>query len=414
MRAVTRRGSDLMQKMPLCHSTSEARDAREHLRQEPLSRHLLVILFPALLTLGGCGGSGEDTAKAQAPAPSVVVVKAESQPVEESAQFVGRVVAVDKVELRARVQGFLKERRFTEGQQVTVGEVLFVIEPDQYEAIVQQREADVAKAKADRQNTSAQLARGRELLQQKNIAQAKVDELQAADSIAEASIAQAKAALNAAELDLSYTKITAPVSGRIGLAKYTVGNLVGPSSGPLATIVSRDPIYVQFPVTQRQLLEARRTIKKKGGDPKGVVVRVRLPDGSMYDKPGRLDFVDVTTDSSTDTVTLRAELPNPDGVLVDGQYASIVVQSGEPESAIVVPQSALQVDQQGTFVLIVDAEKKAQIRRIETGQSKGAGVAVKSGLKAGELVITEGAQKVRPGQVVSATPPQEPKGSAAP
>jgi membrane fusion protein (multidrug efflux system) len=203
------------------------------------------------------------------------------------------------------------------------------------------------------------------------------------------------------------------VAGRIGLAGYTVGNLVGPASNPLATIVSRDPIYVQFPLTQRELLQARREIKDKGGDPKDVVVHARLPDGTLYDKPGRLDFIDVTTNQATDSVTLRADLPNPDGVLVDGQFVGVVLEAGTPEMAILIPQSALQVDQQGVFVLIVDAEQKAQIRRIKKGADQGFNVAVDEGLKEGELVITDGVQKVKPGQVVSAAPPQTVEPAAA-
>jgi membrane fusion protein (multidrug efflux system) len=366
----------------------------------------LLAFAGALSLLGGCGAETPTPAADAGPAPAVVAATAETRPVEEQAQFVGRVVAVDKVELRARVEGFLKERRFTEGQPVAVGDVLFQIEPDQYESVVQQRRADVTKAEADAKNADAQLARGEELLKSTNISQAQVDELRAAAGIADASIAQAEAALAAAELDLGYTKVKAPIAGRIGLARYTVGNLVGPASGPLATIVSRDPIYVRFPLTQRELLAAKRDVQDKGGDPSKVVVRVRLPDGSTYDQPGHLNFVDVTTDPGTDTVTLRAEFPNPDGILVDGQYVGVTAQAGEPEAAIVIPQAALQVDQQGVFVMVLDEEKKAQVRRIRTGQQVGPDVAVTEGLREGELVITEGVQKVRPGQVVSATPAQ--------
>ncbi|MCG6859818.1 MAG: efflux RND transporter periplasmic adaptor subunit [Chromatiaceae bacterium] len=375
---------------------------------------LLALLLPVLTVLTGCGNPQQPTSTREAPPPTVIVAKATSQPVETRARFVGRAVAVDKVELRARVQGFLKERKFTEGKQVEVGELLFVIEPDQYESIVEQREADVQKAVADEENASAQLRRGEELLKSKNIPQSKVDELQAAESIAKASISQAKASLTAAKLDLGYTQITAPVAGRIGLAKYTVGNLVGPDSDPLATIVSRDPIYVQFPLTQRELLQAKRRIKKQGGDAASMEVQARLPDDTIYDQKGQIDFVDVTTDPGTDTVTVRARFPNPDGTLVDGQYLGVVVQEGEPASAIVISQSALQVDQQGVFVLIVDKENKAQIRRIETGADQGADVVVTKGLAEGDLVITQGVQKVRPGQVVSATPAEKPGGSAAP
>lgn len=362
----------------------------------------------------GCEPAKPTAAQREMPPPSVIAVAAETKTIEEEAKFVGRVVAVDRVELRARVEGFLKERRFQEGQTVAVGDVLFEIEPDQYAAVVEQRAADLAKAKADSQNADAQLKRGQELLGQKNIAQAKVDELQAAAAVAKAGIAQAEAALTAARLDLSYTQITAPIAGRIGLANLSVGNLVGPSAGVLATLVSRDPIHVQFPVTQRDLLAARRQIESKGGDPRKVVIQVRLPDGQLYEHSGHLDFVDVTTDRATDSVTLRAELPNPKGVLVDGQYVGVVVQSGEPEAAILVAQSALQVDQQGLYVLVVDAESKAQVRRVKTGQAKGAEIAVTHGLSAGDLVIVEGIQGVTPGQPVKAAPPQRAEAGAKP
>ncbi len=379
-------------------------DVRETLTASRCYLHALLI--PVLLGLVACGDGQPAEVAAAPPPPSVIAVRAETKPVEEQSRFVGRVVAVDKVELRARVQGFLKERKFTEGQTVEIGEELFVIEPDQYQAVVRQRKADVAKAVADAKNADAQLARGRILLKSKNIAASKVDELTALAAVAHASIAQAKAALVAAELDLGYTKVIAPVAGRIGLSQYTVGNLVGPSSDPLATIVSGDPIYVEFPLTHRQLLESKRALQAEGGDPRDMVVFVSLADGTRYDQPGRLDFIDVTTDAGTDTVTLRAQLPNPDGLLVDGEYAGVTVEADEPESAIVIPQSALQVDQQGMFVMIIDADKKAQVRRIETGADVGAGVVVSSGLKEGELVITDGVQKVRPGLLVSATPPQ--------
>lgn len=363
-----------------------------------------------LLFMSGCDDKTQSAGQAAnaGPPPSVVAVAAESRSVEDESEFVGRVVAVDRVELRARVQGFLKERSFTEGQQVEVGEVLFLIEPDQYQAIVDQRKADLTKAKADAQNADAQLKRGQELAKTKNISQSQVDELQAAASIAEAGIAQAQAALGAAELDLSYTQVKSPVAGRVGLAQYTVGNLVGPDSGSLATIVSRDPIYVQFPLTQRELLDAKREIQSKGGDPNHVIVQVRLPDGSLYDQTGHINFVDVTTDQGTDSVTLRADISNPNGILVDGQYVGVVLQAGTPEEAIVISQSALQIDQQGVFVLIVDADNKAQVRRIAVGAVQGPDIVVTSGLKAGDLVIIQGIQKVRPGMEVIATPPVAP------
>lgn len=368
------------------------------------SRVVLTLGVALVLPLAGCGDETPTDPASTAPTPAVSVVRTQKESVEERIQFVGRVAAVNRVELQARVQGFLKEQRFSEGQQVEVGQVLFVIEPDQYQAVVAQREADLAKAVADEENARAQLARGQELVKQKNIAQSKVDELQAADSIAKANIAQAKAALDAARLDLGYTQIKAPVAGRIGLSKLTVGNLVGPTSGTLATIVSRDPIYVKFPVTQRELLEARQAIETEGGDPGSVVVLARLSDDSLYDKRGKLNFIDVTTDPGTDTVTLRAEFPNPDGYLVDGQYVGVLVQDETPTMEIVIPQAAIQIDQQGSSVLIVGADDKVEVRRIQTGPTVGPGLVVDEGLKEGDLVIVEGIQKVRPGMVVKAVP----------
>lgn len=369
------------------------------------------LLVPCLLLMNGltgCTDSQQAVTAANAPPPSVIAMQAEIKPVEERHRFVGRVVAVDRVELRARVEGFLNEQRFVEGQQVEAGDVLFIIEPEQYEALVNQRKADLASAVANEKNTRAQLRRGEELLKTKAIPESEVDKLRANEAIAKADIAQAKAALNAAELELNYTQIKSPISGRIGLVKYTEGNLVRPLSGTLATIVSGDPVYVQFPLTQRELLMARRNIREKGGDASTIVVKAELPDESLYEHEGHLNFVDVTTNPGTDTVTLRAEFPNPDGTLVDGQYVGVIVLSGEPMSEILIPRSSLQVDQQGVFIMIVDADKKAQVRRVTTGTVMGSNVAVTHGLKEGELVITQGIQKVRPGQVVATSPEQMP------
>jgi membrane fusion protein (multidrug efflux system) len=326
------------------------------------------------------------------------------KPVEQQVTFVGRVAAVDKVELRARVEGFLKERRYTEGEDVAVGEILFVIEPDQYEAIVAQRQADLSKALAEVENAQAQYSRGEELLRQKNMSAAEVDKLRAAHRVAEASVEQARAALAAAQLDLDYTQIKAPVAGRVGRASLTVGNLVGPSSGVLATLVSQDPAYVLFPISQREFLEEKRRVVAEGSDPHTIIARAKLPDGTLYEPIGRLDYVDVTTDPGTDTLLVRAVFPNPEGLLVDGQFLGVVLAEDQPKDALVIPQGALQIDQQGTSVLVLDSENRVQIRRVETGTIQGANVIVLGGLKTGELVVTQGLQKVRPGQVVTATP----------
>jgi membrane fusion protein (multidrug efflux system) len=367
----------------------------------------LVPVFLFLVSMAGCSDP-QQAGVAEAPPPSVIAVRAEVRPVTEQSRFVGRVSAVHRVELKARVEGFLKERRFEEGQMVNTGDVLFEIEPDQYEAVVNQRKADLTSAIADEKNASAQLKRGEELLKTKAMPASQVDKLRAEEAIAKAKILQAQAALRAAELELGYTQVTSPIDGRIGLVNYTQGNLVKPTSGTLATIVSLDPIYIRFPLTQRELLQARRKIQERGSGG-SVVVKAHLPDETLYEHDGDLNFVDVTTDPGTDTVILRAEFPNPDGILVDGQYVGVVVQPDEPQSEVVIPMSSLQVDQQGFFIMIVDAENRAQIRRIEKGARQGANIAILDGLKEGELVIAQGVQKVRPGQVVAPAPPQAPE-----
>jgi membrane fusion protein, multidrug efflux system len=354
----------------------------------------------AALLLAGCGEeAAAPVPTAAAAPPAVTVLTLQPSEITPGAQFNGRVVAVDTAELRARVTGFLQERRFAEGADVAAGDLLFVLEKDQYQAIVDQRAAELASAEANKANTAAQLARGEELVKNGNIPKSEVDLRRAQDLMAGAAIQEAQAALEQAKINLSYTEIYAPLDGRIGRAAYSVGNLVGPDSGPLATIVSQDPIYATFPVSQRQLLEYRQ---EHGADGPPVV-RVTLPDGTLYDQVGRVDFLDVQVDQSTDTVTVRAELPNPDLTLVDGQFVGVRVEAGAPEQVLAVPQAALQVDQAGPYVLVVGDGDKVEARRVTLGPAEGTEAVVQTGLKEGERVIVEGIQKVRPGMVVAAS-----------
>jgi membrane fusion protein, multidrug efflux system len=355
----------------------------------------------AAILLTGCGDKADRQAPAaSAPPPAVTVVTTRLADVAPAFGFNGRVVAEDTVGLRARVAGFLQQRLFKEGADVKAGELLFVIEKDTYQAVVEQRQAEVASAEANRANTAVSLQRGEELVKNKNIPQAEVDQRRAADQMAAASILQAQAALKEAQINLGYTDITAPIAGRIGRASVSVGNLVGPDSGVLATIVSQDPIYVTFPVSQRQLLEYRRNQGSSGHPP---VVRIGLPDDTLYKHPGSLNFLDIQVDAGTDTVTVRAVLPNPDRVLVDGQFVSVKVEAGTPERRLTVPQVALQIDQAGPYVLVVDGDDKVEARRVKLGPSEGTQAVISDGLKEGERVIVDGIQKVRPGMVVAAT-----------
>lgn len=354
----------------------------------------------ALLTiLAGCT---EKQAQTTRPTPVVTVVKAVSEDIRPSLSFSGRVEAKDKVALRARVDGFLEKRLFTEGADVHKGDLLFTIEKGMYQAAVDEIKGTIEKAQASLELADINVRRQRTLVARQAASQAQLDDAIAKQGRARGDLAQQKAALEKADLNLSYTDIRAPISGRIGRSAFSVGNFVGPASGTLATIVTQDPIYVTFPVSQREILAIR---KAEGLDrsTRQAIIHVRLADGSQYPEPGKLDFVDVTVNPGTDTVLVRAALPNPKRILTDGQLVTVLAESGKAEPVVVIPQAATQVDQVGTYVLAVDQSNKVQIRRIETGAQRGAMVVVTKGLAAGERVIVEGIQKVRPGQVVQAT-----------
>ncbi len=363
------------------------------------ARHTAIALCAALVLVAA-------PARAQqappAAAPGVVVEKVEKRDVRPSIDFTGRVKAVGKVDLRARVEGFLQKRLFTEGQDVKTDDLLFAIEKEQYQAAVDQQKAEVAKAQAAVTNAVQQLTRARELIKNQNIAQSTLDERVAGEGSARAQVLAAQANLRSAEINLSYTDIKAPIAGRIGQANITVGNLVGPDSGVLATIVSQDPIYVTFPVAQRIMTDLQ-TKAAETGKKTEAVVRVRLPDGKLYDKPGKIDFLDVQVAQGTDTLTVRAAFPNPDRILVDGQSVGVTAERSDAELAVVVPQSATQIDQGGRFVLVVGKDNKVEVRRIKATPRRDGSAVVEEGLQEGELVIVEGLQKVRPGVVVNPT-----------
>ncbi len=347
------------------------------------------------------GLAGAATAQ-PAAVPAVTVVKVEEREITPAVTFTGRIEAKDKVDLRARVEGFLEKRLFEEGQDVKAGDLLFVIEKAPYQAEIENVDAAIARAQATLDLAELDQRRQAELVKKQATAQARLDEVTAKAGEARGDLRRAQANLTTAELNLSYTDIRAPIAGRIGRANYSVGNFVGPSSGTLATIVSQDPMYVTFPVTQRQLLEVRKSNAEAGADPTAVAVKVRLADGEVYDQVGRLNFVDVQVNPNTDTVQVRATLPNPGGLLVDGQLVTVIVETAKPQMALMIPQQAVQIDQAGRYVLKVDADRKVQVQRIAIGGQRDGAYVVTDGLKAGEVVITEGLQKVRPGMTVDA------------
>ncbi len=364
-----------------------------------LSRRLLF----AVLLAGWAGFAPPATA--QPAPPAVLIATAQIHDVSPTSEFVGRVKAVDKVELRARVSGYLGPRLFKEGDQLPQGQTVFTLDPAPFEAVAAQRRADVASATAALALADLHARRGRELIKTKTIPQSELDTRETALLKAQASLDQAKAALQAAEVDLSYTQIKSPIAGRIGQAAFSPGNLVGPNSGVLATVVRQDPIQVVFNVTQRQLIEARREAPQDRFD--AIVARLRLADGSTYDQPGHIDFVGVQADPNTDSVPLRAVFPNPKDFLADGMSVRVVLEEGKPLQALVIPQSAIAEDQAGTYVFVVDAQNKAIMRPVKIEMQRDGTAVVKNGLAAGDRVIVQGQARVRPGLTVapSVAPP---------
>lgn len=336
----------------------------------------------------------------EAPVP-VSVVPAELKPVSDAMEFVGRVEAPERVEIRARVKGMLEAVLFKEGETVKEGQPLYRIEKPPFEADVQNAEGDVARAKAALDLAKIQHQRAEELLVKNAGTVVARDQAVAGEESAKGALLSAEAALSTMKINLGYTEIVSPIAGRIGRTAFTRGHIVGPESGVLATVVSQNPMYVTFPVSQRDYQEAQ---KEKGKvDLSDVEVRIKFADGTVYGEAGRINFVDVSVNRTTDTVILRADVPNPRGQLVDGQLVRVELKAGTPEERILIPQAALIADQGGVYVFVVE-DGKAIVRRIKTGGTVGPNVVVSEGLKAGEPVVIDGFEALKPGASVRATP----------
>ena len=338
-------------------------------------------------------------------ATPVGTVLAEKRNVTQATTFVGRVQAKDRVEVRARVTGYLDEVQFKEGDVIAVGAPLYRIEPGPFEAAVQQAQGEVLRAQGQLTNATLQRQRSDELVKTGAQSVAVRDERVAGEQTAQGNLASAQAALQNAKINLGYTEITSPIAGRVGRSAVTKGNVVGPDSGTLTTIVSVDPMYVLFPVSQREFLDLQKNGQQAStaANAAGLLVRLRFSDGTPYSEPGRINFVDVTVNQGTDTILVRATVPNPKGVLVDGQLMQAAVEEEKPVERILVPQAALIADQEGVYVFIVEGGK-AVIRRVKVGGDTGPNAIITDGLKGGEQVVVEGLGSLRPGASVLASP----------
>lgn len=344
------------------------------------------------------------SAVAQQPGPSSVpvgTVTAERKPIAQMADFVGRIQAIERVDIQARITGYLEQVLFKEGDTVKEGQPLYRIEKDLFKAEVDQAEGALEASKAKKLLTAIQYERAEQLAKTNAGTVVARDQALTADRSAAAQILIDQANLQTAKVNLGYTDIVAPISGKIGRTTVTKGNVVSPQSGTLTTIVSEDPIYVLFPVSQRALMQARK--EASAAELGGIKVKLRFADGSTYGPAGKIDFVDVTVDKTTDTVQVRAVFPNPKGELIDGQLVSVDLESGTPTEQVVVPQSALIADQQGVYVFIVE-DGKAVIRRVKPGGVSGGATIIAEGLSGGEQVVVQGLQSLRPGMPVTASP----------
>jgi len=356
----------------------------------------LRVLAATMMTLLGFAAAA--TAQQSGPPPAVLVQAAELKPLGARSEFIGRVAAVDKVELRARVKGFLGPRLFTDGDMVKEGQVLFRIEPDTYLAAVDQKTAQRDAAKAALTNAEFQFKRAAELLRTNTGTQVTYDQRLSEQLQAKALLEEAEAALRDAQINLSYTEIRTPIAGRVGRAAASPGNLVSPDSGVLATVVTENPMRVLFSVTQRELLEAR-----KDGGANDVVVQLRLADDSIYPEKGKIDFIDVTVNPQTDGQIVRALFPNKNETLTDGMTVRVILEAAKPPTVVAISQAAVALDQGGSYVFVVNDKNVVEQRRVKTGPARDGMLAIEDGLKAGDKVIIQGQQKVRPGMTVTAT-----------
>jgi membrane fusion protein (multidrug efflux system) len=327
----------------------------------------------------------------------------------------GRLEASRVAQVRARAAGIVQKRLFTEGSQVRAGQALFQIDASAYQATLASALASLAKAEASQMQATAQAERFKPLIEAKAISQQEFVNAQAAQKLAEADVAVARAAVQSARINLGYAAITAPISGRIGRALVTEGALVGQGEAtPMALIQQIDPMYVNFTQPASDVLQLRRKLEsgqlKRAGS-QAASVRLVLEDGSEYAKPGKLLFSDLTVDSTSGQITLRAEVPNPAGALLPGLFVRVRLEQAQAGSAITLPQQAVTRSPQGDSVMVVATDGKVAPRPVKVGGQQNSQWVILDGLQNGDQVMVDGFQKLRGGAPVKAVPWQAP-GSA--
>ncbi len=369
---------------------------------------LSVVILVAGLVAGGCGKPKAGGGPPQGP-PEVAAVTVRPERVELTTELPGRTSAYRVAEIRPQVSGILRKRTFDEGADVKAGQVLYRIDPAPYQSALANAKAALSRAEADLPAIRSRAARYKDLVPDKAVSQQDYDDAAAALKQAEAVIEVNKAVVETARINLAYTRVTAPISGRIGRSEVTEGALVTAYQPlALATIRQIDPIYVDVPQSTADLLRLKSRLKAGRLDRAGTggkKVRLLLEDGTPYSSEGTLQFQDVTVDPTTGSVILRVVFPNPQGLLLPGMFERAVVKEGVNPRAVLIPQQSVSRDRKGNpTVLIVDAGGKVQPRMLVLDRAIGDKWLVSSGLASGDRVIVEGMQKVRPGASVKVVP----------
>jgi RND family efflux transporter MFP subunit len=382
----------------------------------PVRTPLAAALAVAALVLAGCG-QGQQPARAPAPPPTVTVANPVKRVIVDHDEYVGRFVAVDAVEIRARVSGYLDKIHFTDGQAVNQGDLLVTIDRRPFQTALDQARANLAQAKANLAFTESDLGRAQQLVRDRTITEQTFDQRTQAKRVAEASVAANEAAVRQAELDMQFTELRAPVSGRIGDRRVSPGNLVTGGTGTttmLATIVSTAPIRFEFTFDEASLLRYERLSKQsKEGEAWGAAtpVMLMLIDEKDFSHRGRMDFVDNVIDRSSGTIRARAVFPNADGLFTPGMFARVQVPGSLPYEALLVPDAAIGTEQARKYLLVVGDDNVVKQQYVTLGQVEGAMRVIKSGLAADDRVIVNGLMRARPGGKV--TPQEQGAGPSA-
>ncbi|MFG6413556.1 efflux RND transporter periplasmic adaptor subunit [Roseateles sp. DC23W] len=371
----------------------------------------------AAFTLSACGQASSQAPAGAPPAAKVGVVTLQPQRVELTSELAGRTVAFQNAEVRPQVTGIVKTRAFTEGSDVKAGQLLYQIDPASYQAALDSAKASLAKADATANTAKLKAARYDELAGIDAVSKQLRDDTQAALKQAQADVAAAAAAVRTAQIDLDRTRVTAPIAGRIGRSAVTPGALITANqAGAMATLQQLDPIYVDVTQTSAELLRLQRDLAegRLQRDAAGQArVKLVLEDGTTYAQEGKLQFSELQVDPASGSVTLRAQFPNPKRQLLPGMYVRAVVQSGVQAQALLAPQAAVSRDAKGNATAMVVKDGKAEARQLQTGAVINGQWLVTSGLTAGDQLIVDGMQRLRPGAPVQAAAPAASAASAA-